>query len=87
MPASRTASARPKQQDSITDLVCWSKLICFSDDAIIARCEIDAFRYRILHMAARITTSGRRVNLRLDENWVWAKTLATGFARLRAAFA
>ena len=69
------------------DLVCWSKLICFADDANLARCEIAAFRYKILHMAARITRSGRVVQLRLDRSWFWAKALALGFARLRAAFA
>jgi hypothetical protein len=68
------------------DLVCWSKLICFADIPAIARCEIDTYRYRILHMAARLTRSGRRLNLRLDQNWQWAKTLAAGFDRLRAAF-
>ena len=69
------------------DLVAWSKLICFADDPVIARCEIAAFRYRILHMAARLTRGARAVNLRLDRTWAWAKQLALGFARLRAAFA
>jgi hypothetical protein len=69
------------------DLVCWSKLICFADDPTIARCEIATFRYRILHMAARLTRGGRVVRLRLDRTWAWAKQLALGFARLRAAFA
>jgi hypothetical protein len=69
------------------DLVCWSKLICFVDDATIARCEIAAFRYRILHMAARLTRGGRVVRLRLDRTWAWAKQLALAFTRLRAAFA
>jgi len=68
------------------DLVCWSKLICFADDDVIARCEIDTFRYRILHTAARLIRSGRRTNLRLDRTWAWARTLALGFNRLRAAF-
>ncbi len=68
------------------DLVCWSKLICFADDDVIARCEIDTFRYRILHTAARLTRTGRRTNLRLDRTWTWARTLALGFNRLRAAF-
>ena len=68
------------------DLVCWSKLICFADDPAIARCEIDAFRYAILHMAARLTRSARTVHLRLDRNWAWAKTLVAAFSRLRAAF-
>ena len=69
------------------DLVCWSKLLCFADNADLARCEITAFRYKILHMAARITCSGRVVRLRLDRSWFWAKALALGFERLRAAFA
>jgi len=68
------------------DLVCWSKLICFADDDVIARCEIDTFRYRILHTAARLTHTGRRTNLRIDRTWTWARTLALGFNRLRAAF-
>jgi len=68
------------------DLVCWSKLICFADDPVIARCEIDTFRYRILHTAARLTPTGRRTHLRIDRTWTWARTLALGFNRLRAAF-
>jgi hypothetical protein len=70
-----------------TDLVCWSKLICFADDDALARCEIASFRYRILHMAARLTRSGRVTSLRLDRTWSWAKQLALAFSRLRAAFA
>jgi len=69
------------------DLVAWSKLICFADDPELARCEIASFRYRILHMAARISRSGRVAYLRLDRTWAWAKQLALGFTRLRAAFA
>lgn len=69
------------------DLVAWSKLICFADDPDLAHCEIASFRYRILHTAARITRSGRVIHLRLDRTWAWAKQLALGFTRLRAAFA
>ncbi len=69
------------------DLVCWSKLVCFADDESLARCEIASFRYRILHMAARLTRSGRVTFLRLDRTWSWAKQLAQAFSRLRAAFA
>jgi hypothetical protein len=68
------------------DLVCWSKLICFADEPVIAHCEIEAFRYAILHMAARITRSSRAVYLRLDRTWAWSKALAQAFSRLRAAF-
>jgi Transposase DDE domain group 1 len=69
------------------DLVCWSKLICFKDDPELACCEIAHYRYRILHMAARVTRSGRVEHLRLDRTWSWAKQLALAFSRLRAAFA
>lgn len=69
------------------DLVCWSKLICFADDPELARCEIANFRYKILHIAARLARSGRVVYLRLDRHWTWSKQLALGFERLRAAFA
>ncbi len=47
------------------DLVCWSKLICFADEPVIAHCEIEAFRYAILHMAARLTRSYIPRNLRV----------------------
>lgn len=68
-----------------SDLLCWSKLICFGDDPELAHCEIANFRYRVLHMAARIAGHGRAVHLRPDRNWSWAKQLALGFSRLRAA--
>src|SRR5262249_21278746 len=41
------------------DLVCWAKLICFSHVPSLARCEIAAFRYRVLHAAAQLTRSAR----------------------------
>ena len=36
-----------------TDLVSWAKLIGFAADPDLATCEIDTFRYRVLHVAAR----------------------------------
>lgn len=68
------------------DLVCWTKLICFADIPELARCEIATFRYRILHVAARLTTGARRVHLKIDRTWRWATHIATGWARLRTAF-
>ncbi len=41
------------------DLVCWAKLICFAHIPSLDRCEIAAFRYRILHAAAQLTRSAR----------------------------
>ena len=63
-----------------------SKLICFADEPVIAHCEIDAFRYAILHTAARLTRSARALHLRLDRSWAWSEVLATAFSLLRAAF-
>ena len=69
-----------------TDLVCWTKLICFADTPELARCEIAAFRYRVLHVAARLTRSARQLHMRIDQAWRWATTIAEGFHRLRTAF-
>lgn len=69
------------------DLICWTKLIAFADVPQLARCEVATFRYRVLHVAARITHAARRVHLRIDKTWRWATHIAEGFHRLRAAFA
>ena len=37
------------------DLIAWTKTIDFTDHPELARCEIATFRYRVLHVAARIT--------------------------------
>jgi hypothetical protein len=68
------------------DLVAWTKTICFADTPALARCEIATFRYRVLHVAARITRGARQVRLRIDKTWRWATHIAEGFHRLRAAF-
>jgi Transposase DDE domain group 1 len=69
-----------------TDLICWTKLICFADVPALARCEIAAFRYRVLHVAGRLTRGARQTRLRIDQAWCWATPIATGFHRLRGAF-
>ena len=69
------------------DLACWARLICFRHVPSLARCEITAFRYRVLHVAAQLTRSARQVRLRIDRTWRWAAQIAEGFRRLRAAFA
>lgn len=69
-----------------TDLIAWTKLIAFADNPALARCEIAAFRYRVLHVAARITRAARRVHLRIDKTWRWAAATATGWSRIRTAF-
>lgn len=69
-----------------TDLIAWTKLIGFTDHPDLARCEIAAFRYRVLHTAARITRGARQIRLRIDATWRWAKAIATAWIRIRAAF-
>jgi len=69
------------------DLVCWTKLICFTDVPDLARAEIATFRYRILHVAARLVRSARQLHLRIDKTWRWASHIAAAFTRLRTAFA
>jgi Transposase DDE domain group 1 len=69
-----------------TDLLAWAKLIGFTDDPDLARCEIATFRYRVLHVAARITRSARQLRLRIDATWQWAHAIATAWHRIRAAF-
>jgi hypothetical protein len=71
---------------SAVDLVCWTQLIAFDDVPDLARCEIAQFRYRVLHVAARLTHGQRRLRLRIDKTWRWATHIAEGFHRLRAAF-
>jgi hypothetical protein len=69
-----------------TDLVAWAKLIGFVDQPEIARCEIATFRYRVLHVAARITRGARQLRLRIDSTWRWAAAITTAWQRIRAAF-
>ena len=69
-----------------TDLVAWCKLLGFADQPALARCEIAAFRYRVLHVAARITRGARQIHLRIDQTWRWATAIITGWHRIRAAF-
>jgi hypothetical protein len=69
-----------------TDLVCWTKLICFINDRELARCEIATFRYRVLHAAAQLVRSSRQLHLRIDRHWRWAHNITNAFTRLRLAF-
>ncbi|MBO0884952.1 MAG: IS1380 family transposase [Mycobacterium sp.] len=69
-----------------TDLVAWTKLIGFTDHPELAYCEIQAFRYRVLHVAARITRGARQLRLRIDATWRWAAAIATAWTRIRVAF-
>jgi hypothetical protein len=68
------------------DLVTWTRLIGFSTHPELARAEISTFRYRVLHVAARITRGARQVRLRIDATWRWASAITTAWHHLRTAF-
>jgi DDE family transposase len=68
------------------DLIAWTKLIAFDHAPELARCEIATFRYRVLHLAARLTRSARQLRMRIDKHWRWAAQIAEAFTRLRDAF-
>jgi hypothetical protein len=53
-------------------------------DTSLARAEPKTLRYRLLHVAARLTRGQRRLWLRIDQHWPWAAQLAAAFARLTA---
>ncbi|WP_240355462.1 IS1380 family transposase [Mycobacterium bourgelatii] len=68
------------------DLVTWCQLIGFTGHPGLTRAEIATFRYRVLHVAARITRGARRTRLRIDATWRWAAAIATAWQHIRTAF-
>ncbi len=64
------------------DLIAWTQTLLI--DGHHAKAEPKTLRYRLLHVAARLTHGQRRVWLRIQRSWPWARDLAAAFARLRA---
>jgi hypothetical protein len=64
------------------DLLAWTQALLLS--GALAKAEPRTVRYRLLHVAARLTRGQRRLWLRLQRSWPWARELAAAFARLRA---
>ncbi len=62
------------------DLIAWTQHLLLSGD--LAKAEPKALRYRLLHVAARLTHGQRRLWLRIQRSWPWAHDLAAAFARL-----
>jgi Transposase DDE domain group 1 len=65
------------------DLVSWMQTTLLHDTAL-ATAEPKTLRYRLLHVAARLTRGQRRTWLRIDRRWRWAIDLAGAFGRLAA---
>ncbi|MCX4818782.1 IS1380 family transposase [Streptomyces sp. NBC_01142] len=64
------------------DLLAWTRVLLL--DSELATAEPKKLRYRLLHVAARITRGGRRFNLRISATWPWRHELSSAFARLTA---
>lgn len=65
------------------DLIGWSQALCFT--GVLAKVEPATFRYRVLHVAAKLVRTARSWRLRLGRDWPWASALEQAFNRLRAA--
>jgi Transposase DDE domain group 1 len=68
------------------DLVAWTRLIGFTDHPGLARAEITTFRYRVLHVAARVCRGARQLRLRIDATWRWASAITAAWHAIRTAF-
>ncbi len=61
------------------DLLALAQAMLLTDQPELHRAEPKTLRYRLLHIAARITRGQRKVFLRLAEHWPWALALARTF--------
>jgi Transposase DDE domain group 1 len=64
------------------DLLSWTKTLLL--EGALAKAEPKRIRYRLLHVAARLTYRSRTARLRLQHDWPWASELAAAFAKLKA---
>jgi hypothetical protein len=64
------------------DLLAWTQRLLLEGE--LARCEPKRLRYRLLHVAGRLTRHARRLRLHLPRGWAWCEPLQHAFARLRA---
>jgi hypothetical protein len=63
------------------DLLAWTQRLLLSGE--LARCEPKRLRYRLLHVAGRLTHHARRLRLHLPRGWAWGEPLLQAFTRLR----
>ena len=64
------------------DLVGWVQALLL--DGALAVAEPKTLRYRLWHVAGRISRHARRLRLRLQRSWPWAADLVRAFSRLDA---
>ncbi|GAA1617557.1 hypothetical protein GCM10009744_00100 [Kribbella alba] len=64
------------------DLIAWAQTTLLTGD--LAKAEPKTLRYRLLHVAARITRGQRKLFVRITDHWPWRHELAAASARLAA---
>jgi hypothetical protein len=64
------------------DLLAWTQTLLLDGD--LAKAEPKKLRYRLLHVAARITRTARRTRLAIAADWPWADALTSAFSNLAA---
>ena len=62
------------------DLLAWTRILLLDGD--LAAAEPKKPRYRLLHVAARLTRTARRTRLAIAADWPWADALTSAFHRL-----
>jgi hypothetical protein len=64
------------------DLLAWTQTLLLDGD--LAKTEPKKLRYRLLHVAARITRTARRTRLAIAADWPWVDALTSAFSNLTA---
>lgn len=64
------------------DLIAWTQRLILTGE--LARAEPKRLRYRLLHVAGRLTRHARRLRLHLPRGWPWGEALLRAFERLHA---
>ena len=64
------------------DLLAWLRLLVLEGE--LARAKPKRLRHRLLHVAGRLTRSGRRRTLHLPAAWPWRDQLTSAFERVTA---
>ncbi len=64
------------------DLLCWTQHLLL--DGALATAEPKKLRYRLLHVAAKLTRTARITTLRIAASWPWTDDLVQAFERLAA---
>jgi hypothetical protein len=65
------------------DLLAFTQTMLLDGGSELAAAEPETLRYRLLHVAARITRGQRKTWIRIQATWPWATQLAAAFTRLR----